>query len=151
MALRMATEGQNRREGLMRMLIQGQLSPEGIASKFITAHLNIGPTETFRVRNAVSYRAAHGTASLPRMRLAVDILLTNHGPMPWAPTQARLVTPTGEWTAEMWSLQPIPPAGTERVLIEVDIPGNAAPGPSTLKLWNQDGSRTATISGVNFP
>lgn len=150
-ALRMATAEQNRREGLMPMLIQGHLSPEGIASKSIIAHLITSPTKTFHVLSAFSYRASNGNMSKPMQRLAMDLLLTNHGPTPWAPTQARLVTPTGEWPAEVWTPQPLAPDGTGRVLIAVNIPGNAAPGPSTLKLWNQDGSRTATISGVNFP
>ncbi len=150
-ALLLATKGQDRHEGLMRMLIQGQLSSAGIASMSITAHLIIGQPETFRVRNAVSYRAADGSMSMPRMRLAVDLQLTNHGSTPWTPTQARLITPTGEWPAEVWSPQPILPKSTERVLIEVDLPGNGTPGPSTLKLWNQEGTRTATISGVRFP
>ncbi|WP_434382868.1 DUF2381 family protein [Melittangium boletus] len=150
-ALLMATEEHSGREWLMRMLIQGQLSPEGISSKFITAHLIIGPTETFHVHGAVSYRAANGNTNRPMQRLAVDLLLTNQGSTPWAPTQAQLITPTGEWTAEVWSPRPIPPEGTERVLIEADIPGNAAPGPSTLKLWNQQATRMATISGVRFP
>jgi hypothetical protein len=37
------------------------------------------------------------------------------------------------------------------VLVEVEVPGLAPPGPYLLKLWDETGTRTMTLSGVTFP
>jgi hypothetical protein len=88
------------------------------------------------------------------VRLAVEQELRNTGSTPWTLVGAMLVGPRGEeWKAlAVWPLEPIPPGKTQRVVVEVEAPEEAAHGTFTLELRNHEGSaREAFFDGVTFP
>ena len=137
--------------GLMGLLALDQIGQDGVFGKRITFDVVPRQGEAFSVRQAISYRAPNKSRDKPRMRLAVNLTLVNQGTEAWAPANARLVTPNGEWTAEVWAPKPIPPGGMERVLIEVELPSSVPPGPCMLKLWDEAETRVTTLSGIIFP
>ncbi|ATB28092.1 DUF2381 family protein [Melittangium boletus] len=137
--------------GLMGLLAAKQLTRKGVFGKLITFDVVTRQGDAFLVQQATSYRAPNGNSRNPRMRLAVDLKLKNEGTETWAPSNARLVTPNGEWTAEVWPPEPIPPGGLGRILVEVELPGSVPPGPCMLKLWDKAETQVTTLSGIIFP
>ncbi|HYO71225.1 MAG TPA: DUF2381 family protein [Archangium sp.] len=137
--------------GVIGLLVLRQMGEEGILSKVITKEVALRPGEAFRVEHAVSYRATGGEKAAEVTRLAVELTLWNEGAGPWTPTHAQLVGEGVRWDLEVWSPGPLGPGGKARVLVEVEQPGRAAPGPYVLKLWDAGTTRTVTLSGVTFP
>jgi uncharacterized protein (TIGR02268 family) len=137
--------------GLTGLLAIHQMGEAGIRAMPLTEKLALRPGEDFSVKGVVSYRATGGERDAPVTRLAVELVLTNLGTRPWTPMHAQLVGQGGRWEAQVWPGQPLAPGGELRVLVEVELSGRAAPGPYLLKLWDESGTRTATLSGVTFP
>lgn len=138
--------------GLTGLLALKQMNEEGIRAKPIYEDITLRPGEAFRVVDAVSYRATGGEKEEAKVtRLAVDLQLWNQGTRPWTPVNAQLVGPGERWDVQVWPPEPLAPGETRRVLVEVERPGLAPAGPYLLKLWDERGTRTATLSGVTFP
>ncbi|HYO59771.1 serine/threonine protein kinase [Archangium sp.] len=137
--------------GLTGLLTLKQMNEEGIRSKDITKDVALRPGEAFTAGRAVSYRTTGGEKEAPVTRLAVELKLWNRGALPWTPANAQLVSQGGQWNVQVWPPKPIAPGDSLRILVEVEFSGSAPPGPFLLKLWDADGSRTATLSGVTFP
>jgi uncharacterized protein (TIGR02268 family) len=136
--------------GLMGLLALKQMGDEGIRSKVITREVSLRPGETFEVVRAVSYRAV-GDTEAPVVRLAVKLSLRSLGTRPWTPAHAELVGQGGRWKVEVWPPEPLAPGATLDVLVEVELAQSAARGPYLLKLWDESGTRMASLSGVTFP
>lgn len=137
--------------GLLGLLASKQMDKEGVRARVISEDVVLRRGEAFVVRHAVSYRVTGGDKDAPVMRLAVALTLWNPVTRLWAPTHAQLVGQGGRWEAQVLFLEPTAPDDPPRVLVEVELPGSAAPGPYLLKLWDESGTRTATLSGVTFP
>jgi uncharacterized protein (TIGR02268 family) len=137
--------------GLTGLLAMNQMGDEGIRAMRLTEKVALRPGEAFTVQEVVSYRATGGEKVAPVTRLAVELGLTNLGTRPWTPTHAQLVGQGGRWDAQVWPKEPLAPGSGLRVLVEVELSGKAAPGPYLLKLWDESGTRTASISGMTFP
>ncbi|PTL83768.1 DUF2381 family protein [Vitiosangium sp. GDMCC 1.1324] len=136
--------------GLTGLLASKQMNDKGIRAKRITKDVTLRPGEAFTVYEVVSYRATGGEKETPVTRLAVELRLWNRGTRPWSPTSAQLVGQGGQWDLQVWPPEPIAPNDSLNVLVEVERPGLAHPGPYILKLWDKSGTRTATLSGVTF-
>jgi uncharacterized protein (TIGR02268 family) len=136
--------------GLTGLLALKQMNEAGIRSKVIYEDVTLRPGEAFKVVDAVSYRATGGDKEAPVTRLAVELRLLNRGTRPWTPANAQLVGQGGRWDVQVWPPEPLAPGEARRVLVEVERPGLAPAGPYILKLWDERGTRTATLSGVTF-
>lgn len=137
--------------GLTGLLALDQMNDAGVLSKRISMDIKLRSGESFAVDRAVSYRAPGGEQGAEVTRLAVDLRLWNRGSQSWAPTHAQLVGEGVRWDLEVWLPRPMAPGKLGRVVMEVERPGPVAPGPYLLKLWDESGSRAATLSGVTFP
>lgn len=137
--------------GIIGLLVLRQMGKEGILSKPLTKEVSLRPGEAFLVERAVSYRATVGEKDAGVTRLAVELVLWNEGAEPWTPTHAQLVGEGARWELEVWPPGPLAPGELSRVLVEVERPGRAAPGPYVLKLWDAGTTRMVTLSGVTFP
>ena len=52
----------------------------------------------------------------------------------------------------LWSPHPIAAGSWDRIIVEVELPlAEVRSGRHVLKLWDEDGVRTVTLSGVTFP
>ncbi len=86
------------------------------------------------------------------LRLAVELELANQGLQPWRAANAQLVGPSGRWTMAVWAPESIVPGAWGRIVVEVELPlAEVRSGSHVLKLWDEDGVRTATLLGVTFP
>ncbi|MFL5352609.1 DUF2381 family protein [Archangium sp.] len=137
--------------GLTGLLALKQMNKQGIRAQRIYKDITLRPGEAFHVVDAVSYRATGGEKEAGVTRLAVELQLWNQGTRPWTPVNAQLVGPAGRWDVQVWPPEPLAPGETRRLLVEVEQPGLAPAGPYLLKLWDERGTRTATLSGVTFP
>jgi uncharacterized protein (TIGR02268 family) len=137
--------------GLTGLLAMNQMDDEGIHAMVLSEAVAVRPGEGFSVKRVVSYRATGGGKDAPETRLAVELVLTNLGTRPWTPAHAQLIGPGRPWAAQVWPSEPLVPGSALRVLVEVEVPGSAAPGSYLLKLWDESGTRAVSISGVTFP
>ncbi|MCY1045081.1 DUF2381 family protein [Corallococcus sp. bb12-1] len=51
----------------------------------------------------------------------------------------------------VWQQGPILPGSNDRIIVEAKAPSGSNPGPFALKLWEEDGPRSLTISKLMFP
>ncbi|WP_257462721.1 DUF2381 family protein [Archangium lipolyticum] len=137
--------------GLSGLLALKQMDKDGVRAREISKDLTLRPGEAFEVMRAVGYRAKGGEIETPVVRLAVDLELWNRGPLSWTPTHAQLVGRDGRWEVQVWPPGTIASGGSLRLLVEVELPGRVPPGPYLLVLWDENGHRTASLSGVTFP
>jgi len=142
--------------GLTTLLSQDLIGEKGVPSKHLERHVSARPGNTLMPIKALSYRSDTGReeGGRKRVRLAVDQELWNRGDTPWTLAGAVLVGPRGEeWKAlAVWPREPIAPGKMQRVVVEVEVPENAARGSFTLKLWNQEGDGEIELfDGVSFP
>lgn len=142
----------SRPPGLTGLLVLNQMDERGVRARRITEDLSLGRGEVFRAQAATSYSATSGAAGAEVVRLAVELDLANSGSRPWRAANAELVGPGGRWTMGLWSPQPIATGASERIVVEVELPlAEVRSGRHVLKLWDEDGVRTVTLSGVTFP
>ncbi|WP_309895291.1 DUF2381 family protein [Archangium sp.] len=142
--------------GLTGLLAQKLIGEDGVPSKGLEKSLSARSGNTLTTSEAHSYRSDTGHTQGGRkvVRLAVVQYLYNKGRTPWTLAGAVLVGPQGEeWKAlGMWPVEPIAPGRRRRVVVEVEVPEEAARGTFTLKLWSQEGGgRVELFDGVTFP
>ena len=71
---------------------------------------------------------------------------------PGRPTKVQLAIVSSRWMMDVWAPEPLAPGVPVRLLAEVELPEAEVPtGPSLLRLWNEEGTRLAVLSGVTFP
>ena len=141
-----------RPSGLTGLIVLRQMDWHGTRARFIEEGLPLGRGEPFRTQYVTSYSATSGNKGEEVVRLAVDLRLANNGLQPWRAANAELVGPGGRWTMAVWSPHPIVPGAWGRIVVEVELPlAELRSGSHVLKLWDEDGVRTATVLGVTFP
>jgi uncharacterized protein (TIGR02268 family) len=142
--------------GLTGLFAQKLIGEEGVPSKNLEESLSARPGNTLTSLKQHSYRSdtPRGEGGHKVVRLVVVQDLHNNGKTAWTPAGAVLLGPQGEeWKAlGVWSLMPIAPGKTSRVVVEVEATEEQARGTFTLKLWNQEGGgRVELFDGVTFP
>jgi uncharacterized protein (TIGR02268 family) len=142
--------------GLTTLLSLQLMGKTGVPSKDLETAVSAARGNTLIPFTTRSYRSDTGNeeGGRKRVRLAVDQELWNTGSTPWTLAGAVLVGPRGEeWKAlAFWPLEPLAPGKRHRVVVEVEVPEEAARGSFTLKLWSQQGDGGAELfEGVTFP
>ncbi len=101
-----------------------------------------------------SKRATRCTSDRSRNRVAVELKLQLlAGEQPWVAAGATLVDAHGRELAELplWQAAPIALGQGQSVMVEAKAPLGEVQGAYTLKLWEAQGPRGATLEGVVFP
>jgi uncharacterized protein (TIGR02268 family) len=134
--------------GLAGPLATGVIGTEGLPAKPLhhTPVFLRHPGNALKVSLAWSYRSGE--------RVAVVVELENpDAAKPWTAEGALLESkPDGPLNMlTVWQQLPATPAQVSRVVIEAEATPDVAQGTFTLKLWEADGPRTLTLSGVTFP
>jgi uncharacterized protein (TIGR02268 family) len=132
---------------LTGLLATGRMDRKGVASRDITKSITHHPASVLLVRSVTSYRSTG--------LVAVEVWLhLPEGTMPWMAVGAELVGP-GRRTLRVlppWPPEPIGAISKDwRVVIEAEATEQEAEGSFTLKVWNEDGTRSLMLSGVTFP
>jgi uncharacterized protein (TIGR02268 family) len=129
--------------GLTGLLTTGLVDDNGIAPKNLHDSLVEHPGNFDEVLYAHSYRAARTVAVVLQLRMKGMSV-----------GRAELVGP-GHLTLRVLSVWPREPLSSDveegRVIIEAEATKEQSRGSFTLKLWNADGTRSLTVSGVTFP
>lgn len=133
--------------GLAGLLAAGLLDHKGIATRNITESLTVAPGSVAIVAEAHSYRAAN----------AIMVVLTLE-PLPgmefWRAARAVLEGPGRRKprVSTLWQPEPLQPeVPNRRVVIEAEATEEESRGSFTLKVSNEDGTRSIVVSGVTFP
>jgi len=133
--------------GLAGLLALGLLGHKGISSKDIVKSIEEHPSNVARILQAYSYRSAR--------TVAVDlVLLPAQGTKSWSAVRAELVGPRGRTlrVKPPWQQEPIQFAVENwHVVVEAETTEEEAQGSFTLRLWNEDGTRSVIVSGITFP
>jgi uncharacterized protein (TIGR02268 family) len=133
--------------GLTGLLATNRMDEKGVASRNIMNSITRHPASALSVKTVSSYRSSG--------LVAVEVLLNiPEGAMPWMAVGAELVGP-GRRTLRVlppWPSEPIGFTSEDwRVVIEAEATEQEARGRFTLKVWNEDGTRSLILSGVTFP
>ncbi|RKH59682.1 DUF2381 family protein [Corallococcus interemptor] len=133
--------------GLTGLLAAMRMDKNGVVAKTVTGGVSLHPASALGLRRAISYRASG--------LVAVEVVLeAPAGSLPWTAAGAELVGP-GRRTLRVlppWQSEPIDPSVTDgRVVIETEATEQETRGSFSLKLWNEDGTRSVIVSGVTFP
>lgn len=135
--------------GIIGLRSSGVMDGTGVSSRDITEGVTEGAMSALSMTRATTYRSAK--------RVAVEVLLTVPKDAPaWRPENATL-TLQGRKGVELkvvtlWSPESIAPGALGgSVSVEADATPDVAAGTFTLKLWDASGTRTVTISGLQFP
>jgi uncharacterized protein (TIGR02268 family) len=133
--------------GFAGLLATGLMDKKGIAPKDLSESIGEHPGNAFRLRAVYSYR------STSRVAVELELTSTNELP-PWRAVRAELVGP-GRRTLRVnpaWQSEPVTfDTKNKRVVIEAEATEAESRGSFTLKLWNEDGTRSVILSGVTFP
>jgi uncharacterized protein (TIGR02268 family) len=140
-------------EGLRGVLASGLLVAGRVAFKDLSESATRAKGDALRWDAVRSYRAEG--------RVAVEVMLTNLGTVPWTAAGAVLRGPRGEVLKPLalWQPEPVPPADAvpeaqdkwPRVVVEVLAAEAEARGTYTLTLWDAQQQRTVTLGNVTFP
>jgi uncharacterized protein (TIGR02268 family) len=133
--------------GLTSLIESGVMEREGVAVMRLHLPKPRGRGEVLQAFDTYSYRSSR--------RVAVEfwLIMAADAP-PWTAVGAELMGPGGR------TLRVFPPRQREpvrfeseeqRLLVEAEATEEEARGTFTLKLWDAEGSRTVTLSGVTFP
>jgi uncharacterized protein (TIGR02268 family) len=133
--------------GFAGLLATGLMDKKGIAPKDLSDSIGEHPANSFALRAAYSYRSTS--------RVAVELELDPPKDLQsWRAVRAELVGP-GRRTLRVnpaWQSDPVSfDTKSKRVVIEGDAAEAETRGSFTLKLWNEDGTRSVILSGVTFP
>ena len=141
---RLRTENE-RPAGLSGLFVTGMVDENGIPAQKIQETITQRKGNALWVRDVTAFRAPG--------RVLLELVLENPaGAETWTAQGAILKGPKGEvLKASVWQAEPVPSAGSRRVLIEVMAPEGKTGGPFTLKLWDAGGQRTITVSNIRFP
>ncbi|QRN94342.1 DUF2381 family protein [Archangium violaceum] len=120
---------------------------KGIAAQDISNTTRQSLGEALERNKAYSYRAEG--------RVAVALEVDNTSAQPWTVDEegAALVSRGGARlrVLRVWQPEPLPPGGTDRVVVEVEATEEQARGTYVLRLGEASGPRTITLRGVTFP
>ncbi|RYD75522.1 MAG: DUF2381 family protein, partial [Verrucomicrobiaceae bacterium] len=134
--------------GLAGLLATRVIGESGVPVKRLDFNREVRqrPGDTIRALRAWSYRAAN------RIAVVVDLAPTN-STKPWMAYGASLVSKTGETLSMLpvWQDAPVTNDQFRRVIVETEAAPDEAQGTFTLKVWELDGLRTITLSGIVFP
>jgi uncharacterized protein (TIGR02268 family) len=143
---RMQAAGKNLGE-LASLIEAGVMGKKGVAIKQLHLPKPRSQGNTLRAFDIYSYRSS--------TRVVVDLwLLATSEMLPWKAVGAELMDPEGR------TLRVFPPRQRDpvrfdkkeqRLLVEAEATEEEVRGTFTLKLWDAEGSRTVTLSGVTFP
>jgi uncharacterized protein (TIGR02268 family) len=133
--------------GLTGLLAMGLMDERGIPPKGLLTSIGEYPGNFVKVYEILSYRST-------RRGAVVLWLRPTQGMQPWRAARAELVGP-GRRMLRLhppWQREPLR-YGMEdtRVVIEADATEAETRGSFTLKVWNEDGSRSIVLTGVTFP
>ncbi|WP_141591520.1 DUF2381 family protein [Myxococcus sp. AB056] len=132
--------------GLAGLLAVSGIDGTGVAGRIVTETVSSDPKSALKPFIVRSYRS--------KDRVALEVLLRDlRGEQPWTASGAALRGPHGLElkVLRVWQEAPIVSGGTGRVVIEAEATAESARGGFSLKLWEYDGPRTATIGNVAFP
>lgn len=134
--------------GLAGLLASRVIEESGVAVKRLdfTKDVRQRPGDAIRPLRAWSYRSANRVAVLMEWSYP-------EAARPWIAQGASLVSRTGEALKMLpvWEEAPTTNARSRRVVVEAEATQDVARGTFTLRLWEPDGLRTITLSGVTFP
>jgi uncharacterized protein (TIGR02268 family) len=133
--------------GLTGMLATGLMGEKGVTPKDLSESAVQHPRSAVRVLRVLSYRSTS--------RVAVELKLEPiPGMEPWRAVRAELVGP-GRRALRVkppWQREPLrEEAEDQRMVIEAEGTEAATRGSFTLKVWDEDGTRTIILTGVVFP
>jgi uncharacterized protein (TIGR02268 family) len=133
--------------GLLGLLAMGLMGEKGVRSKDLITSVERHPRNAADAIDAFSFRS--------EKTVAVALSLTSiEGMPPWRAVRAELVGP-GRRTLSVkppWQRGPVTATSNDaRVFIEAEATEEETRGSFTLKLWNEDGTRSIILSGVTFP
>ena len=133
--------------GLTGLLATGLIDERGIPPKQLLASVGKAPGNFVEVYEVLSYRSTR--------RIAVVVWLRpTLGMQAWRAVRAELVGP-GRRTLRVhfpWQREPLRYGVADtRVVIEADATEAEARGRFTLKVWNEEGTRSIVLTGVTFP
>jgi uncharacterized protein (TIGR02268 family) len=133
--------------GLAGLLALGLMDRKGIAPKDLSDSIGEHPGNVLRVGEIYSYRTTS--------RVAVELTLEpTQGMPPWRAVKAELLGP-GRRSLRVkppWQREPLRfDVEDKRVVVEADTTDEELQGSFTLKLWNEDGTRSLLVTGVSFP
>jgi uncharacterized protein (TIGR02268 family) len=121
-----------------------------VASGFITHNLKQHPANALRTEAARSYSQPKGETHPGSV--AVSLQFLNPGAEPWTAAGAMLKDSTGaEVELSAWQESAIAPDSLGFVMVGVEREPGQLACPCTLKLWEAQGPRTATLGNVTFP
>lgn len=132
--------------GLTGLISMGALDESGVVGRVVTRDVAQTAGSVIEATLVRSFRSKKG--------VAVElVLLVNSGTRPWLAKGALLRGKAGSdlKVLSVWQGQPIPVGAAQLIVVEAEATTTAAQGTFTLKLWEEDGPRTVTISNVTFP
>ncbi|RKH05117.1 DUF2381 family protein [Corallococcus praedator] len=132
--------------GLTGLISTGALDDSGVAGRVVTQDVAQAAGNALEANLVNSYRSRTG--------VAVELMLmVRSGAQPWSAKGALLRGKAGAdlKVLRVWQEQPIPVGEARRVVVEAETTTAAAQGNFSLKLWEEGGPRTVTISNVTFP
>ncbi|WP_224365425.1 DUF2381 family protein [Hyalangium versicolor] len=133
--------------GITGLLATGLMGEMGVISKSLTESMVAHPANTIRVARAFTYRSTSRVA-------VVLVLEVTEGMKPWQAARAELVGPRSRAlrTESPWQRGPLHDGAKDvRVVIEAAATEAETRGTFTLKVWDADGTRSITLTGVTFP
>nr|WP_227027312.1 DUF2381 family protein [Corallococcus soli] len=132
--------------GLTGLISTGALDESGVASRVVSKDVVQTAGSGLEATLVQSFRSKKG--------VAVELFLKlKSGAQPWSAKGALLRGRAGTdlKVIRVWQEQPIPVGGASRIVVEAEATAAAAQGAFSLKLWEEGGPRTVTISNVTFP
>ncbi|RKI11804.1 DUF2381 family protein [Corallococcus sp. AB030] len=132
--------------GLAGLISTGGMDERGVAGQVVTLEFSQVSGSDLTASYITSYRSTTG--------VAVDIKLdVKAGAQPWLAKGATLKGKAGVElkVIRVWQRMPIPGGNVGRVVVEAEASPETTRGPFSLKLWEEDGSRTVVFGNVMFP
>jgi uncharacterized protein (TIGR02268 family) len=133
--------------GLTGLLVTGLMDERGIPPKELLTSIGKHSGNFVEVYEVLSYRSTRRVAVVLWLRPAL-------GMQPWQAARAELVGPGRRMLRvhSPWQREPLRDGVEDkRVVIEADATEAETRGSFTLKVWNEDGTRSIVLTGVTFP
>ncbi|HYO64680.1 MAG TPA: DUF2381 family protein [Archangium sp.] len=144
--------------GLMGLLVSRLMNAEGVVTRELVDAFPWLAGEQLTAWEPISYRATSPGKGNPevqprKVRVAVELWLSNASTLPWLAAGAELVSRSGvRWSATVWQEAPVLPGPRkQRVVVEAEMPEPEARGDFLLELWEEGRMRPVTFGGVSFP
>jgi len=134
--------------GLIGLLATGLMGEKGVTPKKLTESVVEHPGNAILVTRVFSYR------STSRVAVELEFETATAGREPWRAVRAELVGP-GRRALRVtppWQREPLRgEVRDRRVVIEAEATEAETRGSFTLKVWDEDGTRSVIVSEVTFP